>query len=330
MRMTRRLVPAPPVSLLTVVYIPELQGYWAESLEVLKLCLESWRATTPTSFELVVFDNGSCRDVRAYLEGKFDAGEVDQLFLSRRNLGKVGAWNTLFATAGGETVVYADSDVYFLPGWFEASTRIVEAFPEAAMVTAQPIPGDLSYHCEATLTGSASDPTIERREGADLIPEHFVESHRQGLGIPRERYAAARLRNRREVLLRRHGAEAYVSASHLQFMARGEVLRRVFPLPTSIPFGDDDQLDDRLDKAGHWRLSTADYLVHHMGNRPPDLGRELPWLAPDRFPTSKAATRRRPPRARPRGPGRRLLESRPVRRLLKYLHRTTYELLYME
>jgi hypothetical protein len=34
-------------------------------------------------------------------------------------------------------------------------------------------------------------------------------------------------------------------------------------------------LEMKLDKNGYWRLSTTDYLVHHMGNSVPDLAKEL-------------------------------------------------------
>ncbi len=324
MRWAERLSSPAPVSLTTMVHIPALEGYWAESLAVLELCLDSLRATLPATprCELLVLDNGSCAAVRRALAERYERGEIDQLFSSRRNLGKVGGWNLLFAAAAGETVGYFDSDVLFLPGWLEASLWVLEAFPETAMVTAQPIPGDLSQHCEATLKGADDDPTVALREAPDLIPPHFVDSQRRGLGETPESHAA-RLAGRRDVELRRGEAVAYVSASHFQFTTRRAVLERFFPRSTHIPLGDDAQFDRELDEAGFWRLSTVDYRVHHMGNRRPDLGRELPWWEG----SSEAAPvpPPRPPRASWR---RRLLESAPVRRLLKRLHRSSYELLY--
>lgn len=321
MRWVSRLAPPARLTLTTMVHIPDLQGYWSRGLEVLELSLESLRRTAPAPFELVVLDNGSCAEVRDRLFARLAAGEVDQLLVSRRNLGKVGGWNLLFSAAQGDTVAYADSDVYFLPGWFEASEAVLEAFPEAAVVTAQPIPGDLTLHCEATLTGAAADPTVELREGDDLIPERYVESHRRGLGETPELYAA-RIRRRRDVRLERGETAAYVSASHFQFVARREILRSFFPMETRIPLGDDRDFDARLDEARHWRLSTVDYRVHHMGNRPPDLERELPWFT-NRSPAAE-------PAPQPRGAWRRLLESRPLRRLLKSIHRKSYELLYLD
>lgn len=322
MRWVRRLALPAPVTLTTIVHIPELEGYWEEGLDVLGLSLESLRRTTPEPFELEVLDNGSCEQVREFLRQRFAGGQIDRLIHSRRNLGKVGAWNRLFTAATGELVAYSDSDVYFLPGWFEASLAVLRAFPEAAMVTAQPIPGDLSQHCEATLAGAAADPEVSQEESAQLIAPQYVESHRRGLGESPEKYAT-RLRHRRDVKLSRHGTAAYVSASHFQFLSRRETLARFFPLPTHLPLGDDPELDARLDAAGCWRLSTVDYLVHHLGNRRPDLAHELPWLELGNVPETAS----RPP-AKPAGWKGRIAESPRVRRMLKAIHRRTYELLY--
>ncbi len=319
----RKLASPAPITVTTMVHVPELFGYWAESLAVLELCLDSLRRSTSQPIELLVLDNGSCREVAAFLHQRYASGQIDQLIASRRNLGKIGGWNLLFAAAPGETIAYADSDIYFLPGWLEASQAVLAAFPEAAMVTAQPLPGDLSLHCDATLAGAIADPTVEWREGDDLIPPHYVESHRRSLGETPERYAA-RIRNRREVRLRRGEAQAYVSASHLQFLAHREILDRVFPLAPRQPMGDVDRLDSALDEEGYWRLSTVEYLIHHMGNRRPDLARELPFA-------DAAGTLRPPAAARETGTGgwrRWLLERERVRRLLKRVHHQCYRLLY--
>lgn len=321
-----RLAPPAPVTLATIVYIPELEGYWSESLEILRLFLASLERTVHEPCELLVLDNGSCTQVRELLVERHASDAIDQLFLTRRNLGKVGGWNLLFSAARGEMVAYSDSDVLFLPGWLERSKAVLEAFPEAAMVTAQPIPGDLSRHCAATLKGADADPATECREGNDLIPPHYVESHRLGLGESPQRYAA-RIERRRDVRLRRGEVEAYVSASHFQFLGRRDALASFFPLPTRIPLGDDVVLDDRLDAAGYWRLSTVDYLVHHMGNRLPDVARELPWLN-NADEVGSLDVRGRSRKTYARGLRQRLAESPRVRRWLKALHRKCYQLLY--
>jgi len=96
-------------------YIPFLSGFYAEALDVLKVSLESLRADPGLPFDLLVFDNGSCADVRDFLIGEKEAGRIQYLMLSEKNLGKGGAWNIMLAGAPGKIISYTDSDVLFYP-----------------------------------------------------------------------------------------------------------------------------------------------------------------------------------------------------------------------
>ncbi|MHB1482224.1 MAG: glycosyltransferase family 2 protein, partial [Bellilinea sp.] len=73
-------------------YIPFISGFYAETLEVLKLCLASARKDAGLPFDLMVFDNGSCPEVQDWLLGEQRAGNIQYLLLSGKNLGKGGAW----------------------------------------------------------------------------------------------------------------------------------------------------------------------------------------------------------------------------------------------
>ena len=305
------------VTATTVVYIPALAGYWKQSLEVLKLCLGSLRETTEEPFDLMVFDNGSCEEVVEYLRNLLSIGHIQYLICSKVNLGKVGAWNFLFPSAPGNVIVYFDSDVYFLPDWLRASLRVLGAFPEAGMITAQPIAGDLSLHCHSVLDDSRHDASIRRREGTDLIPTQYVRSQRLALGW--ELAEPTNIPNRRDVLLARNNVKAFVSASHFQFAMPREVVGRLFPLPTARRVGDDEEFDRRLDEAGYWRLSTTEYLVHHMGNTIPDLSIELPWCEISRHNAKESRVGQNLPP---------IIGNRSARSLLKKINAFTYKLLY--
>src|SRR5512138_490841 len=77
-------------------YIPFLSGFYAETLDVLKACLASIRNEPGLPFDLMVFDNGSCAEVRDFLVAEKDAGRIQYLVLSEKNVGKGGAWNVIF------------------------------------------------------------------------------------------------------------------------------------------------------------------------------------------------------------------------------------------
>ncbi len=132
-------VPRPErITVALLNYIPFLSGFYAETLDVLKVCLESMRKEAGLPFDLMVFDNGSCAEVRDFLIGEKDAGRIQYLILSEKNMGKGGAWNVIFAGAPGEIIAYTDSDVLFSPNWLSRSVEMLETFPNVGMVTARP------------------------------------------------------------------------------------------------------------------------------------------------------------------------------------------------
>ncbi len=307
------------ITLTTVVHIPELSGFWSQSLEVLKLCLTSMAATSAgVECEIVVLDNASCPEVRRYLLEQQEQGLIHQLILSGVNLGKVGAWNVLFGMAQGEVIGFTDSDVYFLPGWLEESLKILEAFPRAGMVTAQPIAGgDLRQGATATMC--AGDREIASCTGR-LIADHLVNAQLDAVGADAARREEVEV-DRCDVLLSRHGVSAYATGSHFQFVTRKSVVQSIFPAQTHRPLGDDHQFDVDMVRLGFYRLATCDYLVHHVGNRFPMLEAELPWVHPTGS-ISHVST------AGPSDPGGRILRRRLVRRWLKRIHGWSYRALW--
>jgi hypothetical protein len=55
------------VTLAMLTYVPSLSGYFETRFQALKLSLESLIVNTPEPHGLLVFDNGSCKDVVNYL-----------------------------------------------------------------------------------------------------------------------------------------------------------------------------------------------------------------------------------------------------------------------
>jgi len=271
------------VTITTITHIPVLEGYWQDSLEVLKLFFESLRASTQMPFDLMVFDNASCREVTDYLSGLKEAGHIQYLLLSDRNFRKLGALDFLLRSAPGEYVAYADSDVYFLPGWLEKSLEVLRTFPQAGMVSALPTVDKSDRFIASTLAGIANDPMVSVEKEPNLVPEAYVRAHQLSLGKDPTALISA---ERTDTRLTRSGVSAFLSAQDFQFLTRRGVIERVLPLS-----GDDEQLnydpiyspvfEAKVDRAGFWRLSTCDYLVHHMGNQVPGLAGELKDIAPE-------------------------------------------------
>ncbi len=111
-------------------YIPMLSGFYADLLDVLKACLNSIRETADLPYDLMVFDNGSCDEVIQYLVDENQAGRIQYLILSEKNIGKGGAWNILFGAVPGEILVFTDNDALFYPGWLSRSVQILQTYPQ--------------------------------------------------------------------------------------------------------------------------------------------------------------------------------------------------------
>jgi glycosyltransferase involved in cell wall biosynthesis len=277
-------------------------------------------------FDLHVFDNASCSEVRAYLQNEHDAGRIQFLTLSEQNVGKAAAWNFAFSAAPGEIIAYADADIAFEPGWLENLVAVLEAYPEAGMVTGIPMwsPAEFST---ATVAWAERTEGIALQEGK-LLPWEDYWKHARSLGQS-EAEARANFDDQIDLMNEdirrkyvpdtgirvpgrnadpepgtRNPARFYIGAGHFQFVTRKQVLADVLPIPADKPMGQVRRLDAAIDTAGYLRLSTPDWWVRHLGNTPGSPGS-------DPAPTT----------ARPRLRG-------PLRAAVQWIYARTFDLLY--
>ncbi|HEY2981407.1 MAG TPA: glycosyltransferase family 2 protein [Anaerolineales bacterium] len=242
-------------------YIPFLSGFHAETLDVLKVCLDSLRADAGLPFDLLVFDNGSGPEVREYLLAEKEAGRIQYLILSEKNMGKGGAWNVILAGAPGEIIAYTDSDVLFSPNWLKRSVEIIETFPNVGMVTARPFRTPPEFY-ESTLQWARQNAQLE--EGQFIPWETFLEFN-LSLGQTEEenRKVYAETRDWR---INYKGVTAMAGASHWQFTAHKSTLQQFLPFDMHKPMGQVRELDQRMNDVGLLRLMVSDPLAMNMSN----------------------------------------------------------------
>src|SRR5271157_1496615 len=242
-------------------YIPFLSGFYAETLDVLKVCMESMRKDAGLPFDLMVFDNGSCAEVRDFLIKEKEDGRIQYLILAEKNMGKGGAWNIILAGAPGEIIAYTDSDVLFSPKWLSRSVEILETFPKVGMVTARPFRTQPEF-CESTLEWARKNAKLE--DGQFIPWETFLEFN-LSLGQTEEENKIVYAETK-DWRIQHKGVTAMAGASHWQFTAYKSILQQFLPFDMYKPMGQVRQLDKRMNDAGLLRLMVSDPLAMNMSN----------------------------------------------------------------
>lgn len=300
------------ITVAIITYIPFLGGYYSDSLEVLKTCLGSLWENTDLPYDLLVFDNASCPPVREFLSSAHRQGKIQFLFLSDKNIGKGGAWNIIFAGAPGEIIAYADSDIYFFPGWLSTLVKVVETFPNLGMVTGLPMwsPPEFST---STVEWAGKQPGVHLERGRFLAWEDYWR-HARSLG--QDELTARSYHSQHEDLrLTYQGQRYFVGAGHFQFVAPRKALLSALPIPSERPMGQVRSLDIALNANGYLRLSTPEWWVQHIGNT-------LQGLELTPAPESKMKAN-----IAPSGKSRVRLW-KPLRRFLIWIHDKSFEILF--
>ncbi len=288
-------------------YIPFVSGFYAEMPKVLHACLESLRNGADLPFDLLVFDNGSCEEVRQYLLDEHQAGRIQYLILSQKNLGKGGAWNMMLAGSPGEVVVYTDNDCLFKPGWLSHSLQLLETYPKVGMVTGRPFRTNPESYT-STLEWAQGSPEVQLERGA-LVPWETIREFDLSLG-QEEQDIRQRYESGEDVRLTYQGVPAFVGASHWEFMANKKVLEEFLPFSMNRPMGQVKQLDQRMNAAGYLRLMPVEPYAMNMSNTLPTAG-------------GQPAAQKRPTQAK-----HRLLDFPPVKKSLLAFYDTVFRWYY--
>lgn len=253
------------VTIVVVNFIPYLGGYFERALEVLQLCLGSIWDNTELPYDLMVFDNASCPEVRSYLLELASQNQIQYLILSDKNVGIPGAWNFAFQAAPGKYIAYSDNDIYFHPGWLREHLRVIETYPNVGMVTGIPLRSPLKYST-STLEWAERTPEVTITWGV-LQEWEIYWTHARSTGWEEERAREAYPQGE-DIRFEYQGVATYLGAGHFQFVAKGEKLKSLLPLPIEIAMGNERYLDQKINDMNLLRLSLTKMYVQHLGNYP--------------------------------------------------------------
>ena len=243
-------------------HIPILEGFYSELMDVLDLSLSTARNNSGMDFDLLVFDNASCKRVQDYLLEKYQAGEIQYLILSNQNMGKGGAWNVMLQAAPGEIVAYADNDVLYYENWLTKSVILLESFPNVGMVTSRP------YHSlpelySSTVNWAENTQGVKIEKGA-IVEEEWIREFL--VSLDRSDEEILKDLDIEDVRITYRDVSAYAGASHWQFLSWKKTLQEFLPIDLSKPMGQVLRLDEMVNKAGYLRLMTDRPYVMNLSN----------------------------------------------------------------
>ena len=253
------------VTVAVLTYIPGLSGYFKQRLEILKLTLASIYANTKEPYDLMVFSNGSCQEVNEFLQSQVEAGRINYLLLSHRNIGVIGAFKILFAAAPGEFIAYSDDDVIYEKDWLAEHLKILDAYPRVGMVSGAPV-GYSTRKASTSLDRFLADNEDGLRVEEISRNKDWEQDWAESTGRDQEEHLTYAEQNPL-VMLEYNQVQAVKSAKHFQFLSPKSVLLEALP-----EFWDGKlmdglvELDQVVDALGYLRLSTPQRYSRHIGN----------------------------------------------------------------
>jgi hypothetical protein len=258
----------PKVVAAVITHLPNQSGYHKERLRIVKACLNSMRENAGMKCAVMVWDNGSCDELKDWLMNHY---RPTYLMLSP-NIGKGSAKAALLRIFPESTIVgISDDDMLFYRGWLDEQVKLIKHFPNVGAVS--------GYPCRRMMKNNTSTLKWADENGCMIT---------KGRSIPDEweiDYAASVEQNPDEwldftkedqdVMIEYQGVKAYATAHHCQAVY---VAGRVAPLTAwdSMAAAAEGPWDEAIDQAGMLRLATVDRLCRHMGNSiDPKLKAEL-------------------------------------------------------
>ena len=246
----------PPMLATVTTHLPNLTGYHAGRLEVVRVCLESMRRTS--GLPVMVWDNGSCKELTNWLVNEF---KPEYLILSP-NVGKMSARRAMCGMFPPETIAgFTDDDMLFYPGWFEESLKLLTSFPNAGAVSAWPIRISFDWATSSTIKWAKENALLETGRWIPITDE--IE-YAKSVGISPNEHVQ-RVASRYDCRVIYKGLTAYATAQHCQFIA---YVGRILPYCdySEIAMKQESRFDSALDDNGLLRLTTIKKMSFHMGN----------------------------------------------------------------
>lgn len=250
------------------VYIPHFEGYFKETFEVFKLCIESLLKTVHTKTRITIYNNNCHQIVKDFIDEQYEKSEyIDQVFHSKENLGKI---NAILASSKGNLeplITITDADVLFKQGWQAAVEEVFVNFPEAGMVSPVPSSKALTNNTSSTWFYGLFKGKLEFQ---DVLDPEAMHKFDLSLGNKELMYSPIHLEKYLVLKNKNNSGEAVIGCGHFVATLKRDVFDKGTNEPAFIKIvGGVERkfIDIPNDKLGYLRIATKDNFAYHMGNK---------------------------------------------------------------
>jgi len=247
------------------VFIPNFEGYFKDSFQIFKYCLESLLLTIHPKTRITIYNNDCHQEIKDYINEQFEKSEfIDQVFHSKVNLGKI---NAILAAVKGNLeplITITDSDVLFKNGWQEAVEEKFVNFPEAGMVSPVPLSNKFKNYTNCNWFYGFVKGKIRFENVID--PDAMVRFNKSlGSEIP----PLKKMYLEKYLVLKNKTDKAVMGCGHFVATLRREVFDKGSNEPAFVKIQSGVEgkfIDSPNEKLGYLRIATLKNYAFHLGN----------------------------------------------------------------
>ena len=243
------------------VFIPHFEGYFKDSFAILKLCLQSVFSTVHDKTFITIVNNGSCDEIKNYLNELHNQNRIHEI-IHTTNIGKLNAILKGLVGNAIELVTISDSDVLFLNGWQQETTRIFGRIPKVGTVGLVPQFGMFKVHSENMIFDNFFNPKLKflllKNKDGFLKFYDSIGWERNHNPANLEFAFGLEIDDSLKVL---------VGSGHFVATYKKDIFNEIVSnIPYKMGGNSENYLDTIPLKKDYWRVSTYDNFAYHLGN----------------------------------------------------------------
>jgi glycosyltransferase involved in cell wall biosynthesis len=251
--------------IVVVVYIPHEEGFYENSLDVFRACLNSIIATTNSRVAITVVNNGSFYKVSSLLEMYVKEKKIDTLICHNTNIGKIDAQIGAARGAREKYITLTDADILFVEGWQEKVEEIFAVFRNVGSVSPIPVRTGL-YAGTSSVLKQILCRNLKFKFSS--ITEN-LENYNKFLSSIN--WDLETDNNKCWPVVEKNGIKAIIGSAHQVLTIDRDILFMTSPSNPSLTLvggtSEHNYVDVPIDKAGKLRLATYNNYAFHMGNK---------------------------------------------------------------